>query len=63
MPFLNLFTAVVLITLEQLAQWRYGPAGLVGLLLLAVGARTRSTACSSLGAVLLALVVAGPTLQ
>ncbi|MET8470356.1 hypothetical protein ABZY90_21190 [Streptomyces sp. NPDC006422] len=63
MPVLNLLSAVVVITLEQLAQWHYGPAGLAGLLLLAIGARARNATCSSMGGVLLALTVAGPALH
>ncbi|WP_306321475.1 MULTISPECIES: hypothetical protein [unclassified Streptomyces] len=63
MSVLTLLSAVVVITLEQLAQWHYGPAGLFGLILLAVGARARNATCSSAGGVLLAITVAGPALH
>ncbi|MHB9759765.1 hypothetical protein ACYBSK_35750 [Streptomyces sp. BYX5S] len=63
MSVLSLLAAVVTITFEQLLQWRYGTAGLVGLLLLAIGAKARNATCSSIGGVLLAITVSGPALQ
>ena len=63
MPFLSLLTAVFVIAFEQLVQWRYGPAGIAGLLLLTIGLKARNAACSSAGAALLALLVAGPALR
>ncbi|MFD3474465.1 hypothetical protein [Streptomyces sp. NPDC058695] len=62
MPVLTLFSAVFVITFEQLIQWRYGPVGITGLLLLTIGVKTKSPTCSSIGAVLLALMIAGPAL-
>ncbi|MFE4252422.1 hypothetical protein ACFRU3_23510 [Streptomyces sp. NPDC056910] len=62
MPVLTFFSAVFVITFEQLVQWRYGPVGITGLLLLAIGVKTKSPTCSSIGAVLLALMLAGPAL-
>ncbi|MFI0241937.1 hypothetical protein [Streptomyces sp. NPDC016845] len=62
MPFLSLLSAVFVITFEQLVQWHYGPAGIAGLLLLAIGAKSRNATCSSIGGVLLAIMVAGPAL-
>ncbi|GGY95973.1 hypothetical protein [Streptomyces poonensis] len=62
MPVLALIAAVLLIGVEQLIEWRYGPMGIVGLLLLTIGLKARSPLCSSTGAVVLALVVAGPAL-
>ncbi|MEU5522697.1 hypothetical protein ABZ759_19070 [Streptomyces sp. NPDC047860] len=62
MHFLALISAVVVITVEQLVQWRYGVAGLVGLLLLTIGIRADRPGFSSAGAVLLALLVGKPTL-
>ncbi|MET9495764.1 hypothetical protein [Streptomyces sp. NPDC006552] len=63
MAVLSLLSAVFVITFEQLVQWRYGPAGIAGLLLLTIGAKTRNATCSSLGGALLAIMVAGPALQ
>ncbi|GGX28846.1 hypothetical protein GCM10010297_57920 [Streptomyces malachitofuscus] len=62
MHFLALISAVVVITIEQLVQWRYGVAGLVGLLLLTMGIRANRPGVSSAGAVLLALLVGKPAL-
>jgi hypothetical protein len=61
-PVLALLSAVLVITFEQLVQWRYGAAGIVGLLLLTVGIKARRPGISSAGAVLLALLVARPAL-
>lgn len=47
---------------EQLVQWKYGVAGAVGLLLVSVGIETRSHRALSAGAVLLAVLLAGPAL-
>jgi hypothetical protein len=62
MPVLGLVSAVFVIAFEQIVQWRYGAAGIIGLLLLAIGIKTKSPTVSSAGAVLLALLVAGPAL-
>ncbi|MEU0474779.1 hypothetical protein ACFW5S_25175 [Streptomyces olivaceus] len=60
MPVLALVSAVSVIAFEQLVQWRYGPTGIVGLLLLSIGIKAKSPSVSSAGAVLLALLVVGP---
>ncbi|MGW7265710.1 hypothetical protein [Streptomyces sp. NPDC054842] len=62
MPALALISSVFVLGFEQTVQWRYGPMGIVGLLLLTVGLKAKSPACSSAGAVLLALIVAAPAL-
>lgn len=62
MPTLALLSALFVVGFEQLVQWRYGAAGLVGLLLLSVGVKAGSPAVSSAGAVLLAVLLAGPVL-
>ncbi|MEV6091359.1 hypothetical protein AB0N39_14955 [Streptomyces cellulosae] len=61
MPVIALISAVV-VTVEQLVQWRYGAAGLLGLLLVTVGIHANRPGVSSAGAVLLALLVARPAL-
>jgi hypothetical protein len=53
---------VCIVTVDQLAQWRYGPAGLVALALLVIGIRRRNHTCSTIGAVMLALMVTRPAL-
>ncbi|MER7170849.1 hypothetical protein [Streptomyces mesophilus] len=62
MPVIALLGAVFVIGFEQLVQWQYGPMGIIGLLLLSIGIKAKSPACSSIGAVMLAVLVAGPAL-
>ncbi|MEU7061109.1 hypothetical protein [Streptomyces sp. NPDC046197] len=62
MPVLALLSAVFVLGFEQLVQWKYGATGIVGLLLLTVGIKAKSPVISSIGAVVLAVLVAGPTL-
>ncbi|MEV5428311.1 hypothetical protein [Streptomyces sp. NPDC052701] len=62
MPVLALLPAVLVVGFEQLVQWKYGAAGIVGLLLLTVGVKAKSPAVSSAGAIVLALLMAGPAL-
>ena len=62
MPALAFFSALFIVGFEQLVQWKYGAAGIVGMLLLTVGIKAKSPAVSSAGAVLLALLLAGPAL-
>ncbi|MFD5337073.1 hypothetical protein [Streptomyces hawaiiensis] len=60
MPALALLSAAFVVAFEQLVQWKYGPAGIVGLILLTVGVKAKSPAVSSVGAVVLALLMTGP---
>ncbi|UXY28405.1 hypothetical protein [Streptomyces sp. HUAS TT20] len=62
MPALALISAVFVIGFEQLVQWKYGATGIVGLLLFSIGIKAKSPAVSSAGAVLLAILLAGPAL-
>ncbi|MEU9555731.1 hypothetical protein [Streptomyces fumanus] len=62
MPVLALVSAVFAVGFEQVVQWKYGATGIVGLLLLTIGVKAKSPAVSSAGAVVLALLVAGPAL-
>ncbi|MFF8861677.1 MULTISPECIES: hypothetical protein [unclassified Streptomyces] len=62
MPALAFLSALFIVGFEQLVQWKYGAAGIVGMLLLSVGIKAKSPAVSSAGAVLLALLLAGPAL-
>ncbi|GHE99952.1 hypothetical protein ACWDSD_04895 [Streptomyces spiralis] len=59
---LALLSAVFVVGFEQLVQVKYGATGIVGLLLLTVGIKAKSPAVSSAGAVVLAMLVAGPAL-
>ncbi|MGW0612630.1 hypothetical protein [Streptomyces sp. NPDC002788] len=60
MPALALLSAFLVVAFEQFVQWKYGPAGIVGLLLLTVGIKAKSPAVSSAGAVVLALLMTAP---
>ncbi|WP_077799236.1 hypothetical protein [Streptomyces sp. JHA26] len=62
MPVLALVSAVLVVAFEQVVQWKYGATGVVGLLLLTIGLKAKSPSVSSVGAVVLALLVAGPAL-
>ncbi|MFF4401892.1 hypothetical protein [Streptomyces sp. NPDC001480] len=62
MPALALISAVFVVGFEQIVQWKYGATGIVGLLMLSIGLKAKSPAVSSAGAVLLAVLLAGPTL-
>jgi hypothetical protein len=62
MPAIALLSAVFVVGFEQIIQWRYGATGIIGLLLLSIGVKAKSPVCSSIGAVVLALTVAGPAL-
>ncbi|MEV8596558.1 hypothetical protein ACIHFC_25375 [Streptomyces sp. NPDC052013] len=62
MPVLAIISAVLVITVEELVQWKFGVAGIVGLLLLTIGIKANSPGVSSAGAVLLALLLARPAL-
>ncbi|MFJ5534593.1 hypothetical protein [Streptomyces sp. NPDC093261] len=62
MPASALLSAVLAAGFEQFVQWRYGPTGIVGLLLLTVGIKTKSHLCSSLGAFILAVLFTQPAL-
>lgn len=62
MAVLALLAAVFAVTIEQFVQWRYGPTGLIGLLLLSIGIKAKNHTCSSIGAVVLALMMTGPAI-
>ncbi|MEU9379781.1 hypothetical protein AB0D38_01695 [Streptomyces sp. NPDC048279] len=59
---LTLLSAVFVVGFEQMVQSKYGATGIIGLLLLTVGIKAKSPAVSSVGAVLLALLLTGPAL-
>ncbi|MFF0017754.1 hypothetical protein [Streptomyces sp. NPDC005374] len=62
MPALALLAAVFVVGVEQTLQWKYGASGIIGMLLLTIGIKAKNPAISSTGAVVLALLVAGPAL-
>nr|WP_145485807.1 MULTISPECIES: hypothetical protein [Streptomyces] len=62
MPAPALLSATLVLGFEQLVQWKYGTAGALGLLLLTVGLKAKSPAVSSVGAILLAVLLTGPAI-
>ncbi|MFE6285570.1 hypothetical protein [Streptomyces sp. NPDC057877] len=62
MPALALLSALFVVGFEQVVETKYGATGIVGLLLLTLGIKAKSPAVSSVGAVVLALLVTGPAL-
>jgi len=62
MPAIALLSAIAVVAFQQLVEWRYGTMGIVGLVFLSIGLKTRNHTCSSIGAVILALMFAGPAL-
>ncbi|ALV34919.1 hypothetical protein ACIRP3_26900 [Streptomyces sp. NPDC101209] len=62
MPALALLSAIFVVGIEQTIQSKYGVSGIIGLLLLTVGLKAKNPAVSSMGAVVLALLVTGPAL-
>ncbi|MEU0439511.1 MULTISPECIES: hypothetical protein [unclassified Streptomyces] len=57
MPVAEIALAVVGLGVEQLVQWRFGPMGVMALVLLGIGLRARSSTYTSLGAVVLVLLM------
>ncbi|MFB7736639.1 hypothetical protein ACFC08_20085 [Streptomyces sp. NPDC056112] len=62
MPALALVSAIFVIGFEELVQWKYGAMGVIGLLMLTVGIKAKNPTLSSVGAVVLAVLLAGPAL-
>ncbi|WP_320778880.1 hypothetical protein [Streptomyces sp. CRN 30] len=62
MPALTFVPAVLLLALDQFLGWRYGATGIIGLSLLTIGIKVKSPSVTSVGAVVLALLVARPAL-
>ncbi|MGW2514005.1 hypothetical protein ACWC0A_32350 [Streptomyces scopuliridis] len=60
MPLLALVIATFGLGLEQLVQWRFGPMGIIALILLSIGIKSRNSTCAGIGAVVLILLVMHP---
>ncbi|QEV18847.1 hypothetical protein [Streptomyces alboniger] len=58
MPLIAIVVAALAIGFEQLIQWKYGPLGIVALVLLTVGIKARSAKIGGVGAALLVLLLA-----
>lgn len=55
--------ALVTAALEQAVQWRYGTAGAVAMLLISVGIKAGIPTLTSIGAVMLAVLVTPPAVS
>ncbi|WP_200306709.1 hypothetical protein [Streptomyces adelaidensis] len=62
MPTIALISAIAVVAFQKTVEWRYGTMGVVGLLFLTVGLKAKNHTCSSIGAVILTLMFAGPAL-
>ncbi|MFF6786666.1 hypothetical protein [Streptomyces sp. NPDC012510] len=62
MPAIALISAIAVVAFQRFVEWRFGTMGIVGLLFLTIGLKARNHTCSSIGAVILTLVFAGPAL-
>ncbi|MFI2437220.1 hypothetical protein [Streptomyces sp. NPDC018693] len=49
--------------LEQVVHWKYGPAGVLGLILFTWGLKAKRPTVTSVGAVILAVLVTGPAVN
>lgn len=54
---LQLVSTVLFLGLRQLAEWRYGAMGIVCLVVLGAGIRARSSTWTSIGAIILVLLM------
>lgn len=54
-----IFFTVVENGAEQLVRWKFGTAGFIGLLLFSIGIKARNATVASVGAALLAILIAG----
>ncbi|MDK1476191.1 hypothetical protein QNO07_22685 [Streptomyces sp. 549] len=60
MPYLALFVAVLVVVAERVIEARYGVFGAAGVILLAVGIKSRNATCSCMGAAVLTVLLIGP---
>ena len=59
---LALVSALAVVAFQRFVEWRYGTLGIVGLLFLTIGLKANNHTCSSIGAVILAVMFAGPAM-
>ncbi|MFD3513597.1 hypothetical protein [Streptomyces sp. NPDC058657] len=60
MPVLLLLSTAFVLGFEKFVEWRYGTPGAIGVLLIAIGIKSRHPACAAVGVTVLALQVLGP---
>ncbi|WP_326581328.1 hypothetical protein OG889_23800 [Streptomyces sp. NBC_00481] len=57
-----LISALAVLAFQRFVEWRFGTMGFVGLLFLTIGLKANNHTCSSIGAVILTLMFAGPAM-
>ena len=63
MQVIALLAAILVVSIEQAIEVKYGTTGIIGVLLLTIGLKAKSPAISSIGAVMLALLLSGPAIS
>ncbi|GAA3826246.1 hypothetical protein ACFS5L_43205 [Streptomyces phyllanthi] len=58
MPLIAIVVAALVVGIEQLIEWKYGPMGIIGVLALTVGLKARNSLVSGIGAVMLVMLLA-----
>ncbi|WP_255954455.1 hypothetical protein [Streptomyces odontomachi] len=56
---ITIAVAALAIGFEQLVQWKYGPMGIIAFLLLSLGVKTRSSALTCIGSVIIVMLLTG----
>ncbi|WP_235989806.1 hypothetical protein [Streptomyces ureilyticus] len=54
---MQLIPAVAVVGFQEAMQWKFGPLGIACLVLLGIGLKARSTTCTTVGAVVLVLLM------
>lgn len=58
MPLIALVVATLAVGFETLVESRFGPMGIIALLLLSIGVKAKNTACTGIGAIILVMLFA-----
>ncbi|SDL09708.1 hypothetical protein [Streptomyces indicus] len=58
MPLIALVIAGLALAFEQAIQWKFGPMGLIAFAALTIGVKAKNTMFSSIGAVILVMLLA-----
>ncbi|MFI2348725.1 hypothetical protein ACH492_17080 [Streptomyces sp. NPDC019443] len=58
MPLIALVAATLAVGFETLVESRFGPMGIIALLLLSIGVKARNAACTGIGTIILVMLVA-----
>ncbi|MER7170851.1 MULTISPECIES: hypothetical protein [Streptomyces] len=58
MPLIAIIIAGLALAFEQAIQWKYGPMGIIAFVALTIGIKAKNTMFSSIGAVILVMLLA-----